>query len=732
MLSKWRTYRRLPWVRVADGRDCGASAFASIACYYRHHLSLEQARALVGTDRDGTTLAGLRDGGRAIGLEARPAEAIYAALEHVQLPAIVHLEDREGHYVVLYQWSPEAVIVLDPNRGLRRITREQFEAQWSGYVVEYRPTPRLRPRISDFRTLPLVMKLIKPHRRSLLLGLLAALLATSLGWASSFFLRTLIDNIVPNQRMSLLLVLGSGLLLVSAFQALLQFGRLWLMAQVGRTIHSSYGVSYLDHLMSLPMQVFDGRCIPNLVMRTNQVEAIQQAVSDTLVTLITDLLMFAVALGIILFYDPVAALIALAAVPLILSVMVVLNDRIYDAQLNAIVQSDELAGHLVGVFDGIRNIKIFSAEERYKRFLTEKFNDLTRARYESRVAMMLPMLWGLFAASLVISAVLWYGGARILAGQITAGELIVIFGMIVFYLNPVQRLPTLLLGLRGALISLKRLEDILHLPPEATAAARPPAEVARQGQIEFDRVSFAYKRHRPVLRNVSFTIRPGETVAIVGETGSGKSSIANLIAGFYFPSAGDVRIDGVSTRQIPPAELRRSISAVFQGQPLFQQSVLDNITMMQDVPTERVEQVAELANAATFINALHKGYQSQVSRSGDNFSSGQAQRIALARALLKDAPILILDEATSNLDGATEQGIIQALDQQRDGRTMVVIAHRLSTVMHADRILVVHQGEIVEAGTHEELMQQQGWYIKLFGWQVSGGRPVADRGELVE
>jgi ABC-type bacteriocin/lantibiotic exporter with double-glycine peptidase domain len=564
------------------------------------------------------------------------------------------------------------------------------------------------------------------------LALFAALLATSLGWATSFFLQTLIDTIVPNQEMRLLVLLGSGLFLVSALQLLLQFGRLWLMARVGRSIHGTYGKRYLSHLMSLPLQVFDGRCVPNLVMRTNQVDTIQYAVSETLVSLFTDGLMFAVALGIILAYDPIAALIAVAAIPLILGGMVLLNDKIYDAQLKAIVHSDDLAGHLVGVFDGIRNIKVFSAEERYKRFLNEKFDELTRARYESRVAMMFPVLWGMFAASIVISGVLWYGGTRILAGQITAGELIVIFGMIIFYLNPVQRFPALLLSLRGAFINMKRLEDILALPAEHTRTIDAKPVAALDGKIEFDRVSFAYKRHHPVLKQISFSIQPGETVAIVGETGSGKSSLANLLAGFYLPVSGDVRIDGVSTRQIAPEQLRQHVSAVFQGPQLFQQSVFDNITMLGDIEPERVEDVAQRANAAPFIEALYKGYQSQVSRGGDNFSAGQAQRIALARALLKDAPILILDEATSNLDGATEQAILQALEQNRHDRTTVVIAHRLSTVMHADRILVLHQGELVEAGTHDELIQRQGQYYQMFGKQSTYAKAPLPQPELIE
>ncbi len=559
-------------------------------------------------------------------------------------------------------------------------------------------------------------------------ALLFALLATSLGWTTSFFLRTLIDRILPNREIGLLMALGAGLVLISGVQALLQFGRLWLLARAGREISRAYSVRYIDQLLALPMKVFDARCLAGLVLRVNQVELVQQAASEMLVTIVADGIMFLAALGVILSFDPIAALIALGAVPLMLGVILVLNERVYNSQLTMIIRSEEFNAHMLDTFDGLRTIKTFSAEERYRRLLAEKLEAQVQARYTNRMAMMLPTTWSMLATALVSASLLWYGSARVLAGQITAGDLIVLFGMVAFYLNPVQRLPNLILTIRGALIGIMRMEEILVLPQEHERTIEPVSLPPVRGRIEFDQVSFGYKPRRPVLKQLNFTIEPGEAVAIVGETGSGKTSLANLIAGFYLPSEGDVRIDGISTRNILPEELRRSISAVFQGTRLFQHSVRENITMLADSPSAAVEQAARLANAAPFINDLLRGYDTQVARGGDNFSSGQAQRIALARALLKDAPILILDEATSNLDGATEQGILQALEQHRHGRTTLIIAHRLSTVLSADRIFVMDDGEIVESGTHAELLKQRGRYYSLFRWQVIGDEaPVAQQ-----
>lgn len=732
MFFKWHTYRKLPWVRVADAHDCGASAFASIASFYKHHLTLEQARGLVSTDRDGTTLLGLRNGGRAIGLEGRPAHAIYDALKHVRLPAIAHLEDRGGHYVVLHQWTENSVVILDPNCGLRRMSRKEFESQWSGYVVEYKPTEEFKPKPSDFRVVSSFRSLVLPYRWAILFSLVAGLLATPLGWAFSFFLQILIDRVIPRSEVGMLLPLGGALVLVSFVQALLFLLRSRVAARIGYYLNDMYGERFLNHLISLPVRVFDNRCVAGLAMRIYQIEIVQNSISEVLVTIVSDIVMLCVALGIIFYHDPTAALIALSAIPVILLVMFLLNEKAYDTQLNTMLRADELASQMVGFFDGLRTVKVYQAENRYRDVLVNKLREMTKARYDSRLAMITPTVWSMLITSIVIAVMLWYGSARVIAGTLTIGQLIVIFGLVAFYLNPAQRLPSLVLSLRGATVALQRIEEILSLPSEQMAFRQSRELASVEGRVEFNQVSFGYKPQRLVLKNVSFRVEPGETVAIVGETGSGKSSLANLIAGFYLPNKGEVLIDGVSTREIGPEGLRKHMAAVFQGQSLFQQSVVDNITMMADAPPDAVEEAVRMANAS-FIQTLHRGYFTQVARGGDNFSAGQAQRIALARALLKDAPILILDEATSSLDGATEEGVLQALEETRNNRTTIVIAHRLSTVRHADKILVLHQGELVEQGTHDEMILNNGYYARLFGGQtLNNAHPPAAAHETLE
>ncbi|MBV9791381.1 MAG: peptidase domain-containing ABC transporter, partial [Chloroflexi bacterium] len=520
----------------------------------------------------------------------------------------------------------------------------------------------------------------------------------------------------------------------SGIQAALQLGRLWLAAYVGKRIHLQHGTSFIDRLMGLPLKVFDAHCVSGLVMRSIQADTIQLAVTEGMISVLADAIMFLAALGVILFYDPLLALIAFAAVPLVLLVIALLNERVYSNQFDAMAGVEDCAAHMMDTFESIRTVRVFSAEQHYRELLHTKLNRFTHTRFENRISGALPTAWSLFATALITAGVLWYGGSRVLSGEITPGELLVLFGMITFYLTPVQRLPTTILNIRGALIGLERLSEIEMLPTEQEQSARTHTLPEVRGRIVLDQVSFAYISSRPVLRGISLTIEPGQTIAVVGETGSGKTSLANLIAGFYLPTQGDVLIDGVSTRVIEPQALRRSISAVFQNTRLLQHSVFENITMMNPTTLDEVRRVARLANADGFISQLMNGYDTQVARGGENFSSGQAQRIELARALLKDAPILILDEATSNLDSETERGILQALTENRHGRTTVVIGHRLSTVVNADHIFVMDKGQIVEHGTHNELIQRRGRYYELFGSQiirvVEPPRATIEDGEL--
>ena len=575
-----------------------------------------------------------------------------------------------------------------------------------------------RPPRTLWKALRRIFTLSRPYRRRLYAAVVLTV-ASSLVWlAVPLGLRALLDSVFQEGDAVLLNRIALGLLGLFLFQSVLAFFGYYLLEWTGERVVANLRQRVYGYLHRLGLRFFSEQRTGDLTSRlTNDVASIRSAVTTNLVELLTQSLSLVGSVALMLLLNWRLSLIVFLVVPL-----ATLVARYYGTKIRLLARriQDRLADTTAiaeEALAAVRVVQAFAREPyevgRYRTAVEELFgtarrNILVRTAFWSLIGLM-------FFSALV--AIFWYGGREVLAGRLSAGDLVAF----IFYAFNIARsvggMSRLYATFNTAAGASERLFDLLDTRPEIEDAPE-AVDVRLEGAVRFNGVFFRYETEQPVLEDISFDVRPGETVALVGPSGAGKTTLLNLIPRFYDPEAGRVEIDGTDVRQIRLGALRRQVAVVPQEVHLFGTTIRENIRYGRlEATDEEVAAAAEAANAHGFITELAGGYDAEVGERGVKLSGGQRQRIAIARALLKDARLLLLDEATSSLDSASEAVVQEALERLMRGRTTFVIAHRLATVQGADRILVLDRGRIVQDGTHETLMAQEGLYRDLAALQ---------------
>jgi ABC-type multidrug transport system fused ATPase/permease subunit len=507
-------------------------------------------------------------------------------------------------------------------------------------------------------------------------------------------------------------------LMVGAFVLLYvaTLGQQYLLSWVGQRVLFTLRAQLVRHLQALSLGYHDTHIVGVTLSRViNDVDVINELLSQGLITLIGDVLVLTGIVVVMLSMSPWLALLSFSVLPLMILATVVFSRHARVAFRRTRSRIAAVVGDLAEDIAGMRVIQAFAQEETSR----DRFDEVNQANREAHVAAMslsfvfLPTVEFLGMAATAI--VLWFGGRAVAQGDLTLGVVVAFLAYVSRFFEPIREMSQLYTTLQAATAGGERVLELLDTQPEVAdlpgAIEMPPI----RGRVELCGVSFAYRGNIPVLHDVDLTIEPGETVALVGPTGAGKTSIANVVARFYDVAEGAVRIDGINVRQVRQRSLRQQMGLVPQDPFLFSGSIADNIRFGRpDAPDGEVERAARMARAHGFVTRLPDGYDTEILEGGVNLSVGQRQLVCIARAVLADPAIVILDEATSSVDTVTEALIQDALQQLLAGRTAIVIAHRLSTVRHADLICVVDQGRIVERGRHEELLARSGLYRELY------------------
>ncbi len=728
---------RYTFVQQHDATDCAAACLAMVCLHYRKETTITKLRDLMGTDLKGTNLLGLSKCAETLGFTSQAVRVDREGfLSKYTLPAIANVVTKEGmtHFVVVFKISEKYVVVGDPAKDLLRMTVDEFYKGFTGAMLILLPNQEFETgKIKGGKILDRYLALLKPQTKLFAYGILASLLMTLLGIVSSIFNNVLFDEILPYRQENVLKLVIIVFLGINITQVVVSFVRQWMMMHLSIKIDIPLMLGYFKHIYNLPMKFFSTRKTGDITTRFSDAFTIKDVFTNIALTLILDIGM-ALITGVILFRMN-GSLFAIIIFMTIVSILLVfifkqpykkVNEE--EMQQSAVLNSQIIEGlRAVETIKGNANeeVELDQIEREYIRSLRTSYKEGMLSNVQGVISQLISS-----GGNLIL---MYFGIMEVLKGNITIGSFMAFNTLAGYFMEPVGNLVSLQLSLQEANISMKRFSEILDYEEEQPLSQENMYEdiKAVQGDIEVKHITFRYGNRKPALDDVSFVIPKGKKVALVGASGSGKTTIAKLLLKYYEPEQGCITMDGVDINEISNKSLRRAISYVPQSIELFSKSIYDNIKASRMSATlEEVKEAAKAADAHEFIRKLPMQYYTFLEEAGNGLSGGEKQRIALARAFLKKNEFYIFDESTSNLDFATENIIFDMIYNKLRDKSMLIVAHRLATVKNCDNIIVMNQGKVVEQGNHEELLAKKGKYYQL--WEMQQGNFTVKEEKAVE
>lgn len=735
---------RYTYVKQQDTTDCAAACLAMICLHYRKETTITSLRDMMGTDIKGTNLLGLSKCADMLGFTSQAVRVDREGfLSRYTLPAVANVVTRGGlsHFVVVFKITSKYVVVGDPAKDLIRMEMDEFYQSFTGALLILKPNDAfVGGKQKGGKIMERFIRLLLPQKKLFVYSILASVILTILGIVSSLFNKIIMDEILPYKLENTLLMMLIIFAMIAVVQVVIDFVRQWMMLYLSQKIDIPLMLGYFDHIYKLPMKFFASRKTGDIITRFSDAFTIKDIFTNIALTLIMDIGM-ALITGVILFkMNP-----TLFVIILFMTAISILLVFVFKQPYKKINEEQMQQGAVLNsqIIEGLRAVETIKGNANEETELENIEREYIRSLRISLKEGMLSNVQGSISSlvSTVGNLVLMYFGImQVIDNDITLGSMMAFMTLSGYFMDPVGRLVSLQLQIQEANISMKRMAEILDYEREQSVlenldkenpASMLMADVQAEeklyqelekidGDIEIKNVTFRYGNRKPVLKNISFTIPKGKKVALVGASGSGKSTIAKLLLKYYEPEEGEIRIDGVDIADYRNQSLRKAISYVPQNIELFSKSIYDNIRVSRmNATLEEVKEAAKAADAHDFIKKLPMQYYTWLEEAGNGLSGGEKQRIALARAFLKKNNFYIMDESTSNLDFGTENIIFDMIYNKFRNKSMLIIAHRLATIRNCDEILVLDQGEIIEKGTHEGLLKKKGRYYEL--WEMQQG-----------
>ena len=706
-------------VKQRDIMDCGAACLMSVSAHYNLHIPVSKIRQFANTDKKGTNVLGLIEASEKLGFIAKGVKGNYDALLKIPKPAIAHLQLKKQnllHYVVILKVTEKQIDIMDPGTGeIKRQTKEEFLEDWTGILVILVPGEKFEIKNERVSNLSRLFFLLRPHKMVMLQALIGAIFFSIIGLSTSIYIQKLTDFVFVNGNKNLLNLMSIAMVVLILVQVLLGVFQTVFTMKTGQLIDARLILGYYKHLLKLPQRFFDSMQTGEIISRINDAVKIRVFINNTLISLIVNVLIIAFSFVLMFIYSWKMAFIVMAIIPLYIALYVITNKLNKKTERKVMEQAAELESHLVESINTVSTIKRFGIEEHFNVRTENRFIKLLETGYTSGLNGVFTSYSTTFFSRLFTIIVLWSGAYFVLSNDLTPGELMSFYAILGYFTGPLNSLINVNKTIQNAFIASDRLFEIMDLDEEKESQI--VLDKTMLDDITFSNVSFRYGSRVDVFQNFNLNIEKGKITAIVGESGSGKSTLIHLLQNIYPITEGKILINNIDITQVDNYSLRKMVGVVPQNVDLFKGSIADNIAIGDFEPDmNKIMQISMKVGIQEFIDELPQGFFTDVGENGLALSGGQRQKIAFARVLYREPEILILDEATSALDTESEDKIMTVVKELKaENKTVIMIAHRLSTVLNADRIVVMEKGKVLESGSHKELFERKGKYYSL--WQ---------------
>jgi ATP-binding cassette subfamily B protein len=725
----------IPTVKQRDITDCGAACLKSVASRYGLDMPVAQLRQFASTDEEGTNIVGMIDAAQEMGFMAKGVRGNLDSLNRIPLPAIAHvvIDGQLNHFVVIYEVNEANVTFMNPDEGrVQTLSIGEFDEIWTGVLVLLLPDDDFEPGDETTSLSERLWKIVRPHTSTLMQALVGAVLYTLLGLSTSIYVQQIVDNVLRDGNARLLNLMSVAMIVILGLRIFVGAMKSLLVLRTGQQVDGKLILGYYKHVLRLPQQFFDSMRTGEIISRLNDAIKIRKFINDVSVSLIVNLMVVVFSFGLMFLYSWQLALVMLGVIPMYAGIYYVTNRINRTNQRELMQNAADLESQLVESLNSVSTVKRFGLQDEANLKTETSFVGMLRTIYRSGKVRIFSSKSSTFSSQLFTILLLWVGGHFAINRELTPGELMSFYSLLGYLTGPISKLIGMNKTIQNALIAADRLFEIMDLEQD-TGDSDVTLKPSMVGDIRFEDVTFRYGSRKPVFEEFDLTINNGETTAVVGESGSGKSTLIALIQRLYDLEEGHIRFGDLDVKHVSDRSLRRRIGTVPQEVNLFSGSLIDNIAVGDyDPDMHRVLALSRRLGISEMAEDLPEGYHTDLGENGTNLSGGQKQRIAMARALYHDPEIIILDEATSALDSASEQRVQEVVrDLQAESKTVITIAHRLSTVVDADRIVVLDRDGVAESGSHSELIQRGGTYYDMWQHQTMPGTEPASMGEGV-